>query len=403
MGSFFRNSCFSLMLMLVLPAFALPPLQLYVALTPEGGELKPPPGRYSGPVVIDRRITLDGGGEVILDAEGRGTVLTVRADGSVIRGMHITGSGDSHDKLDAGVLVEADGTLVEGNVLRDVLFGIHLKAANGNIVRGNEIRSAGPSISLRGDAIRLWNSHENRIEGNDIAEARDLVVSNSRDNRFLDNRIRDSRIGLEMVFSPDNLFRGNHIVNNLTGILLLHSDRVRLQDNRIQNLREQAGYAVSVKQSSQVRIENNEILHCVTGLAANAPLFPENILHLIGNRFAYNDVALYFYGEKGGHRIIGNRFEENMSDVMVSIATTAVDNIWRGNYWDTYEGLDLNDDGIGDVPHELHLYADRIWMDRPATRFFRASPMLEVIDFMERLAPLSTPKMVLRDAEPLVR
>ena len=41
-------------------AFALPPLQLYIELTPEGGTVELPPGRYAGPAVIDRKIKLDG-------------------------------------------------------------------------------------------------------------------------------------------------------------------------------------------------------------------------------------------------------------------------------------------------------------------------------------------------------
>ena len=118
---------------------ALPPLQLYVEITPAGGLLKPPPGRYAGPVIINKAITLDGAGKVEIDGGGQGTVLTIKADNSVVRGLHITHSGDSHNAVDAGILIEADHALVENNVLDQVLFGIHLKQANNNIVRGNHI------------------------------------------------------------------------------------------------------------------------------------------------------------------------------------------------------------------------------------------------------------------------
>ena len=50
-----------LVLAIAMPAaFAHPPLQLFVDLTPEHGVLRPLPGTYSGPVVITRPITLDG-------------------------------------------------------------------------------------------------------------------------------------------------------------------------------------------------------------------------------------------------------------------------------------------------------------------------------------------------------
>ena len=40
-------------------------------------------------------------------------------------------------------------------------------------------------------------------------------------------------------------------------------------------------------------------------------------------------------------------------------------------------------------------------MDLPPAQFFKGSPMLEVIDFLERLAPLSEPKRLARDEKPL--
>ncbi len=36
-------------------------------------------------------------------------------------------------------------------------------------------------------------------------------------------------------------------------------------------------------------------------------------------------------------------------------------------------------------------------------RFFRGSPLLNLIDFTERLAPFSNPELVLRDPTPLRR
>jgi nitrous oxidase accessory protein len=41
------------------------------------------------------------------------------------------------------------------------------------------------------------------------------------------------------------------------------------------------------------------------------------------------------------------------------------------------------------------------WKSRP--RFFRNSPVLELLDFLERLAPFSAPSLILRDAAPRLR
>ena len=75
-------------------------------------------------------------------------------------------------------------------------------------------------------------------------------------------------------------------------------------------------------------------------------------------------------------------------------------NKWEGNYFDTYQGFDRDEDGVGDTPHEEYAYADRIWMEIPNARFFKTSPVLELLDFLERLAPFSNPDLQARDEKP---
>jgi nitrous oxidase accessory protein len=379
---------------------ALPPLQPLIDATPAGGVLRPPPGRYAGPAILDRPLTLDGGGRVTLDGGGRATVLRVRAPGSTVRGLRITASGDSHDEPDAGLLVEADHVRVEANVLDDVLFGIHLRQASHAVVRGNRIRGRAAELNLRGDGIRLWNSHHNRIEGNEMEATRDLTVANSTDNLFAGNRIRHGRYGMQLIFSPRNRIEGNEIRHNTTGIAVLYSDQIEIVGNRVEHVRDVAGAGLAFKGSGLARVEGNTLLHCTVGIQSDAPPYPEARHRFLGNRVAHNVTGMYFYGEKGGHAVHGNRFENNLMQVGVSAPTSARENDWRGNEWDDYQGFDRNRDGIGDTPYELWYYADRIWMETPSARFFRDSPALELLDFLERLAPFSAPERILSDPLP---
>lgn len=375
---------------------------MFVDVTPANGILRPPPGKYAGPVIINKPITLEGFGQVTIDGEGQGTVLQIKAGGSIVRGLHLTNSGDSHNGPDAGVMLEADNTLIENNVIDNSLFGIHIKQADNNIIWGNRISSRGDNLSLRGDGIRMWYSSGNLIENNRFDRIRDLLFINSPDNRIINNRISNSRIGMELVFSPGNKILNNRISRNSSGIAIIYSSGVLLQGNYIRHLRNITGSALSIKDSSKVVVKENQIIHCAMGMIANAPVHPENIIFLDDNLFAYNDTAIYFYGEKGGHLLHNNRFENNNNEVLVSSHTSALDNDWRGNYWDRYEGFDQNGYGIGDTPHSIRLYSDRIWMDRPMTKFFRSSPALELMDFVERLAPFSEPRIVLRDPSPRI-
>ena len=54
-------------------------------------------------------------------------MLTLKTHDAVVRGLHITGSGSSHDAMDSAVRVQGDGNRVERNVLDDVLFGVFVE------------------------------------------------------------------------------------------------------------------------------------------------------------------------------------------------------------------------------------------------------------------------------------
>jgi nitrous oxidase accessory protein len=389
---------------LALAAAAAPlPLQALIDATPAGGILRPPPGSYAGPAVISRPITLEGGGKVAVDGVGRGTVLVLRTSGATVRGLRLVGSGDSHDSVDAGLLVEGDDNLIEGNVIDGVLFGIHVKQGNRNRILANRVTGRPAPRGSRGDGLRMWNSRHNLIEGNRFERVRDLTFANSPDNRIVANRLRDGRYGMHFVFSPRAIVERNHLSDTDTGIAVLYSPGLSVRGNTVAHALDGGGAGLAFKESGDALVEGNDVLHCAAGLQANAPLNDAAVLTVRGNRFAHNLIGMYFYGEKGGHRILDNRFENNLTQVAVSAAGTAAANLWHGNRWSDYQGFDRDGDGIGDTPHELWLYADRIWMETPKAMFFRNSPVLELVDFLERLAPFSSPALILRDPAPRMR
>ena len=91
----------------------LKPLQELVDKAPAGSVLKPPPGTYSGPVVVKKPLTIDGGGQVTIDAGDRGTVFSLEADGATLRGLRLTGSGGSHDTDDSCLDVRGNRNIIE--------------------------------------------------------------------------------------------------------------------------------------------------------------------------------------------------------------------------------------------------------------------------------------------------
>lgn len=378
------------------------PLQPLVDAAPEGSELLVPAGTWRGPVVVTKKLTIDGRGAAVVTGNGAGTVVTVKAEGVVLKGLRITGSGMSHDAMDSAVTIEADGARVEGNVLDDVLFGVFVKAARRAVICSNDISSKPEEPSLRGDGVRVWNSTAVTVWGNDVHDTRDVALANARENVVSHNRISRGRYGLQLVFAPRNTLEDNLLDANLTGIAVLYSDSVGIRRNVVQHSYGPSGAGLAFKESGQCLVEDNDVVHCAVGAKTNAPTSPEAIITFSRNRFAHNIAGMDFYGENGGHLLHENRFERNLVQVSVSAAMSARGNDWQGNAWDDYEGFDRDGDGVGDSPYELYSFADRIWQEEPQATFFRNAPALELLDFLERLAPFASPELTLSDPKPRI-
>ncbi len=389
-------------LLLALPGAAAPPdLQRLVDETPDHGMLHLEPGRYAGPVVLRRPITLDGGGRATVDAGGRGSVVRILTDGAVVRGLRLVGSGSNHDTLDAAVQIRGQHNVVEDNEIEDCLFGVDLAQSSGNRVSGNRIRSKDVDLGIRGDGIRLWYSRDNEIVDNELLDVRDMVVWYSGGNRIARNRVQGGRYALHFMYSERNDVEDNVYRDSMVGVFLMYSDGVRLRRNRIVGAQGATGMGVGFKESSDVLLEENTILYCAKGIYLDiSPYEPDTTNRFLRNQIAYNGVGVMFHSEWHGNVFRDNDFRGNFTQVAVRGGGHALGHEWVGNHWDDYQGFDRDRDGVGDTPHRLFCYADRIWMDFPPAAFFRASPVFEVLDFLDRLAPFVDPTQLVEDPAP---
>jgi len=380
------------------------PLQPLIDATPIAGTLTLAPGTYAGPVTIERPITIEGAGKATIDGGGKGTVITITTDGATLAGLRVVNSGMLHDKLDAAIQVRGRYNILKDNLIEECLIGIDLRQSNNNVVRRNHIRPRNEELGLRGDAIRLWYSMENAIQDNVIESARDTVIWYSKNNKLTGNRLIGGRYGFHFMFSQYNLVQNNSFEGNTVGVFLMYAEGVEIRRNRIIHSQGPSGIGIGMKESSGIVIADNDILSNATGIYSDlSPHDPDRPVVVEGNRVAFNGMAMSFHNDWEGMQVRRNDFLGNFGSVAVQGRGTALRHEWHGNHWDSYEGFDRNKDGIGDAPFEVYSYADRLWMDVRDAQFFRASPMLEVLDFMERLAPFNEPHLLMRDAAPALR
>jgi nitrous oxidase accessory protein len=377
-------------------------LQEMIDQTPNGETLLLPAGTYAGPVVVSSPITIDGQKKATIDAGGKGTVVLLDTDGATLKNLHLTNSGESNNDIDSGVQVRGNFNVIKDTVMDNVLFGVDLQQSSNNIVKRNHISSKTDfDLGQKGDSVRLWYSFDNKILDNVTDNVRDMVVWYSANNVISGNRTTNGRYSLHFMYSRYNLVENNYYANNAVGIFLMYSDSVIVRNNHIAHAAGPTGIGIGFKETSDLTIEGNEILYCASGLYIDvSPFQPDTTNRFNDNLIAYNGIGIRFLNDWHSNIFKDNRFVDNLTQIIVSGGGTANRNDWEGNYWSDYEGFDQDADGVGDSPYELYAYADRLWQNEPYAQFFKGSPLLEVLDFLERLAPFSEPRLLVRDKKP---
>ena len=377
-------------------------LQTLIEQTPEGGVVRLEPGRYTGPVVVEKAVILDGKGQVTIDGLEKGSVLLLKADGVVVKNMIITNSGNSHDRVDAGILVRSSRNKILNNKIENTLFGIDLQEAHENMIIGNEISSKNAPLGLRGDGIRGWASHRNIFRQNRIHDSRDMVIWYSNDNIIEENEGWNNRYSLHFMYSGGNTVRKNTYHHNTVGIFLMYSRDVTVDQNTVRYSLGGTGVGIGLKEVDNMTIRNNKIVYCTAGFYFDlSPFQPDRYNFIKANIIAYNVIGADFNSTLSRNILKGNAFINNLETVRVRGKGVASENLWEGNYYSDYEGFDRDKDGYGDFVHNHDIYLDTLWMNNDWMHLFSGSPVVSVLNLLAKLAPISEPRRLMTDRKPV--
>ncbi len=359
-------------------------------------------GRYRGPIVIDvPGLVLDGRGRAVIDAGGRGRVVTVDAPDVTITGLVVTGSGASLPAEDSGIHLtrQAAGARILGNRLRDNLIGINVKGAADAVIADNRITGRPlPRLNERGNGIQLWNAPGTRVERNAIEQVRDGVfVTTSKRNVFAYNDFRRLRFAVHYMYTQDSTVIGNLSTGNHVGYALMYSYRIRAIANRSFGDRDH-GLMLNYVSYSEIR---DNWVRDVPGKCLF--FYNANINRLVGNRFERCGIGIHFTAGSERNEIAGNAFIGNRQQVKY-VGTRYLD--WsvngRGNYWSDLAAFDLDGDGIADSLYRPNDVVDRILWSTPDARTFLSSPAFAVLRMVSaQLPPVLVGGVV--DTAPLMR
>jgi nitrous oxidase accessory protein len=376
-------------------------LRAQIAGAAPGAVLQIAAGTYDGAFVIEKPLHLLGAPGAVLRGDKRGNVVAIRAPDVEIAGFVIRGSSRNLSGDYAAIHVTGARAIIRDNRIFDMLHGIYVRKANDcrilhNVITGDgaaEDAIADPLIAglkasdaasgelcsvpdpqdRRGNGIHVWNSSGHLIAGNTIRGVRDGVYfSFTSHTTVRDNTVTHVRYGLHYMYSNENIFERNVFSDNAAGAALMYSKKLVLRANRFTSNRSHRAYGLLLQSIDDTRIEGNTIEGNTVGL------FMEdgNNDTICGNRIAANYIGLRVSDSTSDSRFFANTLTGNIHPVETNGAKAA--NLWavagRGNYWDDAAVIDLNRDGISDLPHrEPDLFST--WRRTfPAIGLLSASP-----------------------------
>lgn len=365
-------------------------LQPLLAAASPGDTLRLPAGVHPGQLVIDRPLVVLGAPGAVLDGQGRGTVVVVRAHGTVLRGFTVRGSG--YDLLldDAAVLLdEADDVLVEDLSIEDANHGVYVRNAARPVIRGCRLVGRRGTVheENHGNGIHIWHAVQARIEGNDVSAHRDGIYLSFADSATVTGNLfhGQDRFGLHSMYSQRNVISRNLFTANTAGTALMFSNRMLMEGNLFAHNRGHRTYGLLLRDCSDSRFVHNRLVDNTIGLfldGSNRNVFTENTISESG----WGVIA---YSSSEDNEFTRNNFLDN--DYQVSLDMRRTHNRLHrdgvGNHWSDARPYDLDGDGLGDAPHQPVGFFAFVSKQFPDLTVFAGSPAVVALDMAQRSLP----------------
>jgi nitrous oxidase accessory protein len=375
-------------------------LQRALAIVKNGDTILVKKGLYRvGNLAITKSIVLLGENFPILDGEHKYEVISVRAPSVVISGFVVKASGQSSIVDFAGIKIyNTRDVVVQNNILEDNFFGIYSQYGTHCTITGNRIRAYGKQEQQSGNGIHCWKSDSLLIGNNTINGHRDGIYFEFVTHSLIDHNVSSAnlRYGLHFMFSNNDLYTGNRFSQNGAGVAVMFSKNVSMLHNRFENNWGDAAYGLLLKEISGGDIRNN----IFSGNTMAVFMEGASRITVQQNTLTNNGWAMKIQASCMEIRVNRNNFTGNSFDIGTN--GTLVLNDFDGNYWDKYEGYDLNHDHRGDLAyHPVSMYAVIAERNPPAMILFR-SFITALMDRTEKLLPSLTPE-ALKDNHPFMK
>ena len=352
-----------------------------------------------GGLTLTKSLTIIGQNNPVLDGENKYETLLISGKNILIKGISFRNSGYSAmDDYASIKLVDCLNVVIENNRVSGSYFAIHISNSLNAVVRGNTIIGNPSTEQMTGNGIHLWKSSHAIIENNNVQGHRDgiyfeFVTFSSINNNLSEKNIR---YGLHFMFSNDDTYLGNTFRNNGAGVAVMYSKKVRMENNRFEQNWGSSSYGILLKDISDSYILHNTFYKNTVGLHLEGT----SRIEIERNTFTANGWAIKVQASCEDNNFQHNNFTGNSFDVGTNGSISL--NKFYNNYWDKYDGYDINKDGTGDIPyHPVSMYSMIVAQNPNSLILFR-SFTVQLLDKAEKAIPSLTPEN-LTDEKPMMK
>lgn len=350
-------------------------------------------------LVINKSIILKGIDFPVIDAEKKYENISIKANNVTVDGFQLRNTGVSSIVDYAAIKIYSSrNIIIINNRVIDAFFGIYSEYGTHCLIKDNILTASAKNEQSSGNGIHCWKSDSLQIIGNTISGHRDGIYFEFVTNSVIwrNRSFKNLRYGLHFMFSNDDAYIGNVFKNNGAGVAVMFSKGVKMFNNYFKENWGDAAYGILLKEINDSYIEGNHFEKNTSAIYAEGA----NRIFLKRNVFKNNGWAFKIQASCSDVELTYNNFLGNTFDVGTN--GSLVLNKFTNNYWDKYDGYDLNRDNIGDVPYRpVSMYSMIVEKNPPAVVLLQ-SLIVSLMDKSEKIIPSLTPEN-LKDEYPMMK
>lgn len=351
-----------------------------------------------GNIIIQKSIVLKGINFPVLDGQNKYEIISIKTGNATVDGFKLQHTGRSEIKdLGAIMIYDSYNVTASNNILDDTNFGIYIQNSKSCIIKNNSITAYGKNEVQSGNGIHCWHSDSLIIIANKITGHRDGIYFEFVTNSIVWRNIstKNVRYGIHFMFSHHDTYIGNVFEENESGVAVMYTHHIKMYNNYFLNNWGDAAYGILLKDITDTDISGNHFTKNTVGIHMEGC----SRINFYKNIFKNNGWAVKIQASCDNNDFTKNNFTGNTFDIGTN--GSLVLNTFNGNYWDKYEGYDINRDKVGDVPyHPVSMYSMIIDSNPAALMLFR-SLIVSLLDKSEKILPGITPEK-LQDEKPLM-